>query len=135
MNQEKPGIYTFDSFRIDARERQLSRNEQPVPLPPKVFDVLLVLVENSGRIVGKDELMKKVWSDTFVEEANLTVNISALRKVLNEDSHRPQFIETIPKLGFLFIVPVNNVSDEVVHSTEIKQILAETNKTPPVWRR
>src|SRR5829696_1700795 len=134
MNQEKSGIYAFDSFRVDARERQLSRNRQPLPLPPKVFDVLLVLVENNGRIVGKDELMKKVWSDTFVEEANLTVNISALRKVLNEDSHRPQFIETIPKRGYRFIAPVTNVSDEVVHSSEIKQILAETNTTPPVRR-
>src|SRR5258707_3159256 len=97
MSQQTSGAYAFGAFRIDVRERQLSRHGQPVSLPPKVFDVLLVLVENSGHIVGKDELMKQVWSDTFVEEANLTVNISSLRKVLKEDYHHPQFIETHPR--------------------------------------
>ena len=71
--------------------------------------------------------MKKVWSDTFVEEANLTVNISALRKVLNEDSHQPQFIETIPKRGYRFIAPVAELPDEIVDPIAKKHIQVETN--------
>jgi DNA-binding winged helix-turn-helix (wHTH) protein/TolB-like protein/Tfp pilus assembly protein PilF len=107
MIQKTRCVYVFGSFRIEVSERQLLRDDQPVPLPPKVFDTLLVLVEHSGHIVGKDELMKTVWPDTFVEEANLTVNISALRKVLGEDSPEQQFIETIPRRGYRFIAPVS----------------------------
>ncbi|MDQ2976269.1 MAG: winged helix-turn-helix domain-containing protein [Acidobacteriota bacterium] len=127
MNPKTTCVYAFLAFRIEVRERQLLRDGQPVPLPPKVFDVLLVLVENSGHIVGKDELMKKVWSDTFVEEANLTVNISALRKVLNEDSHEPQFIETIPKRGYRFIAPVTELQDEIIQPVAKQHTQAETN--------
>jgi TolB-like protein/DNA-binding winged helix-turn-helix (wHTH) protein/Flp pilus assembly protein TadD len=127
MNGKTSCVYAFGAFRIEVRERQLSRDGQPVPLPPKVFDVLLALVENSGHIVGKDELMKKVWGDTFVEEANLTVNISALRKVLHEDSHEPQFIETIPKRGYRFIAPVAELSDEIIDPVAKKHIQVEPN--------
>jgi len=88
---------------------------------------LLVLVENSGHIVGKDALMKKVWCDTFVEEANLTVNISSLRKVLNADSHEPQFIETIPKRGYRFIAPVTGLPDEIADPVAKKHTQVETN--------
>ncbi len=127
-------VYEFGSFRIDAAERQLLRDNQPVPLPPKVFDVLLVLVENSGHIVGKDELMKTVWSDTFVEEANLTVNISALRKVLTATSPEQQFIETIPKRGYRFIAPVSEPQDNIVdlttrENTETRTIAEEDDET------
>src|SRR6478609_5500616 len=112
MDKQSSHLYAFGTFRINVSERELSRDSVPVPLPPKVFDVLLVLVENHGRIVGKDELMRKVWADTFVEDANLTVNISALRKVLGEDSNGSQFIETIPKRGYRFVAPVLEVPNE-----------------------
>jgi Tol biopolymer transport system component len=81
----------------------LFRRDQVVPLTPKVFHTLLVLVENSGQVVSKDELMKSVWPDTFVEEGNLTQNISVLRKVLGENSGEHTYIETIPKQGYRFI--------------------------------
>ncbi|MBL8295713.1 MAG: transcriptional regulator [Bryobacterales bacterium] len=79
------------------------REDQVISLTPKVFQTLLVLVENSGRIVGKDELMKAVWPDTFVEEGNLTQNISMLRKVLGESPAEHTYIETVPKQGYRFI--------------------------------
>src|SRR5258708_2593492 len=78
-------------------------------------------------MVGKSEIMRKVWSDTFGEEANLTVNISSLRKVLKEDSHEQQFIETIPKRGYRFIAPVTELPDEIVDPIAKPHTQVETN--------
>lgn len=113
MNKQTKHFYQFDSFRIDPAERLLLRNGEEVRLSPKVFEVLLYLVENSGRVLDKDELMKKIWSETFVEEVNLAKNISVLRKALNEDSGAGgQYIETIPKRGYRFTADVEQVWDE-----------------------
>src|SRR5687768_2774230 len=76
-------VYEFDSFRLIPAERQLLRDDQPIPLPPKAFDTLVVLVQNSGHALKKDDLMKQVWPDSFVEESNLNHNISVLRKALS----------------------------------------------------
>ena len=72
MYKRNKRVYEFGPFRLDYAQRLLFRQDQVTPLTPKVFDTLLVLVENSGRVVSKDELMKSVWPDTFVEEGNLT---------------------------------------------------------------
>ncbi len=101
--------YEFGPFRIDASERQLLRNGEVVPLRPKVFDVLLALVENSGHILSKDEVMRIVWPETAVEEGNLARNISTLRSALGE---RPREIETIPWRGYRFIAAVRKVHDQ-----------------------
>ncbi|HEU4391482.1 MAG TPA: tetratricopeptide repeat protein [Blastocatellia bacterium] len=90
----------------------LLRNGEPVPLPPKVYDTLLALVENDGHIIEKKELMKAVWPDTFVEEANLTVNISMLRKALGEGVSEDQYIETVPRRGYRFVSIVTRVNKE-----------------------
>src|SRR6476660_4388076 len=95
-------IYEFGPFRLIPEERQLLRDNQPVPLTPKSFDLLVVLVENSGHLIEKGELMKRVWPNSFVEEANLSVNISALRRALGEDPHEHQFVETVPRRGYRF---------------------------------
>ena len=95
-------LYEFGPFRIDLTERLLLRDGQPVPLTPKAFETLLVLVQNCGHVVEKDELMKKVWPDTFVEEVGLARNISALRKVLEGGPDQHHYIETIPKRGYRF---------------------------------
>jgi DNA-binding winged helix-turn-helix (wHTH) protein/TolB-like protein/Tfp pilus assembly protein PilF len=87
----------------------LLRDSELVPLAPKAFDILLALVENRGRLVEKDDLMKRVWPTTFVEEGNLTQNISLLRKALGENASGPQFIETIPRRGYRFVAPINEV--------------------------
>jgi Tol biopolymer transport system component/DNA-binding winged helix-turn-helix (wHTH) protein len=98
--------FQFGSFRLDPTRRLLSRQGQVIPLTPKVLDTLLVLVENRGRAVDKEELMKAVWPDTFVEEGNLTQNISTLRKVLGESPTDHAYIETIPKRGYRFVAVV-----------------------------
>src|SRR5213592_419927 len=84
MSAETKVLYEFGKFRCDPREHLLLRDGKPVSLSPKSFEILVALIRSNGRLLMKDELMQQVWPDSFVEEANLTVNISALRKVLGE---------------------------------------------------
>ena len=92
--------YQFGSFHLDARERRLSRGGEVIPLRLKVFDTLVVLVENAGRLVTKQELLDAVWPETTVEENNLNHNVSVLRKALGERATGQQYIETVPRVGF-----------------------------------
>ena len=98
--------YEFGPFRLIPEERQLLRNNQPVPLTPKSFDLLLVLVENSGHLLEKAELMKRIWPESFVEEANLSVNVSALRRALGEGPNEHQYLETVQRRGYRFVASV-----------------------------
>lgn len=98
--------HEFGPYRIDTGERLLHRGSELVSLPPKVAGTLLVLVQNAGRMVDKNDLLKAVWPDTFVEEGALTRNISLLRKTLGDTGNEPIYIETIPKRGYRFIAPV-----------------------------
>ena len=100
---ESKAIYEFDSFRVDATNRLLLRDGEVVPLTAKVFDLLLVFVENHGRLLEKDEVMQRVWQQSFVEEGNLTRNVSTLRKALGEDSKSHQYIVTVPGYGYKFV--------------------------------
>src|SRR5437867_10279833 len=102
-------FYEFGTFRVDARERQVRRDGKLLALTPKVFDILLLLIQNPGRILTKDEMMKQVWPDTTVEEANLPRNISTLRKALGEE--RNEYIETIPWRGYRFVAEVKELRD------------------------
>jgi DNA-binding winged helix-turn-helix (wHTH) protein/TolB-like protein/Tfp pilus assembly protein PilF len=106
MGQEENRSYEFGRFRLNTAERVLLREGEPVPLTPKVFDILITLVENSGRVVEKDDLMRRVWPSTFVEEGNLTQNVSLLRKALGESAGGAQFIETVPRRGYRFVAPI-----------------------------
>src|SRR6266550_3373476 len=110
MGEQTIDFYEFGRFRLKPDERLLLRGEEFVPLTPKAFDILLTLLENDGRIVRKDDLMKKVWPDTFVEEGNLTQNVSLLRKALGESATGPQFIETVPRRGYRFVAPVSRTN-------------------------
>src|SRR5579862_132721 len=110
MAKTEKHLYEFGSFRIDTVERLLLRNGQTIPLTPKAADTLLALLANPGRVLDKDELIKIVWPDTFVEEGALARNISALRKALGDETEGSQYIETIPKRGYRFVAPVNDVS-------------------------
>jgi DNA-binding winged helix-turn-helix (wHTH) protein len=102
-------LLEFGRFRLDRTERVLSQDGVPVSLSPRLFDTLSILVENSGHVVEKDHLMQKVWTDVAVEENNLAQSISALRRILGDTLRDPKFIETIPKRGYRFIAPVNEV--------------------------
>jgi len=96
-------FYLFDSFRVDVNERLLFKEDREVTLTPKVFDTLLVLLENSSHVMTKKELMQQVWPDSFVEENNLAQNISILRKALGKSRDGEQYIQTVPKRGYRFV--------------------------------
>ena len=103
---ERKPFYEFGTFRVDPGKRLLLREGQPVPLTAKAFDTLLALVENRGRVLEKDELMRLVWPDTIVEESNLSQNVFTLRKVLGEQPHEHLYIATVPRRGYQFVAEV-----------------------------
>jgi pimeloyl-ACP methyl ester carboxylesterase/DNA-binding winged helix-turn-helix (wHTH) protein len=107
------GAYHFGPFCLDVRERRLSRGDEVIPLRLKVFDTLLVLVENAGRLVTKQELLDAVWPETTVEENNLNHNVSVLRKSLGERATGQQYIETVPRVGYRFAAPVETIAPPV----------------------
>lgn len=115
-------VYQFDRFRLDAGERLLYDGERLVQLAPKVFDTLVLLVENSGHALTKEEMMERVWPDSFVEENNLAQNISILRKALGTSGAGPPFIETVSKRGYRFTSAVQSedydaITVERIHTT------------------
>jgi DNA-binding winged helix-turn-helix (wHTH) protein/TolB-like protein/Tfp pilus assembly protein PilF len=99
-------FYEFGPFRLDPAERSLLRDGKAVPLTPKAFELLVLLVENRGHLLKKEELIERVWPNTFVEEANLAQNVSALRKALEDKNGGAQYIETVPKGGYRFTTAV-----------------------------
>src|SRR5262249_36593190 len=104
-------MYEFNGFRLIPSERLLLRDGgAAVPLTDKVFDLLLLLVRNSGQLVDKEQMLSSVWPERFVEEHNLTVSMSALRKALGETHDKHEYIETVPKHGYRFIANVRKLS-------------------------
>ena len=99
-------VFHFDEFTLEVQERRLLRGAEAVRLSPKAYDMLVALVQQRGRLVTKDELLRRLWPDSFVEEGGLTVHVSALRKALGEDAHRPIYIETVARSGYRFIAAV-----------------------------
>ena len=105
-------LYSFGPFQLDTGERILLRDGQPLPLKPKVFDLLVVLVENNGHVVCKDELMKQVWAGSFVEEGNLAVSICEIRKALGGRANGHTYIATVPRRGYRFVAGVTEASQQ-----------------------
>jgi DNA-binding winged helix-turn-helix (wHTH) protein/tetratricopeptide (TPR) repeat protein len=112
MSEENLHAFKFGPFILDAEARRLSRDGKYVPLAVKPFDILFLLVQNRGRLITKEELMSAVWPDQFVEENNLTVRISALRKALGERPREHKYIETVPGRGYRFVATVKKVENE-----------------------
>jgi DNA-binding winged helix-turn-helix (wHTH) protein/tetratricopeptide (TPR) repeat protein len=110
---KKAQFYDFGPFRIDRADRLLLCRGKPVPLTPKAFDTLLVLVESGKRLVEKDDLMQAVWPDTFVAESSLTFNISTLRKVLGEHDDKRPYIETVPRRGYRLVTEVTMTAEDL----------------------
>lgn len=133
MSQQVNHSYEFGRFRLKTAERVLLREGELVPLTPKVFDILVTLVEHGGQVVAKDDLMKRVWPNTFVEEGNLTQNISLLRKALGESPGGVQFIETVPRRGYRFVAATNQSwGDRVEPEIPEPPIEPVIESTPPV---
>ena len=117
MVRQARHIYEFGPFRLIPEERQLLRDDSPVPLTDKPFDLLLALVRNSGRLINKGELMDLVWPDASVEEANLSVNMTAVRRALGEGPNNHQYIETVPRRGYRFVAGVKERWEEGAEPT------------------
>lgn len=127
MSTRAQHLYEFGPYRLDTAEQLLFRDGDPVPLTPKAFETLVALVERNGHLVEKDELMKLVWSDAFVEESNLTNNVYALRKTLGQAENGRGYIETVPKRGYRFTAPVKELSAEalVVEKRTLTRVVTE----------
>src|SRR5918911_1245412 len=112
MNHREKHLYEFGPFRLDPAEHMLLRGGEPVALTPKAFETLVVLVARGGHLVEKDELLKEVWPDSFVEEGSLARNVHELRKALGEGPSENLYIETVPKRGYRFVAPVRDLGEE-----------------------
>jgi len=125
LEQQNNQCYEFGPYRLATAEHRLYRHGEVVMLPPKEFDLLLLLVQNPGQVMNRESLIKALWPNTVVEEANLNVHISALRKALSESAGEQHFIETLPRLGYRFIAPVTEVDGTAVISSISSHALAE----------
>jgi DNA-binding winged helix-turn-helix (wHTH) protein len=122
-------LFSFGNYQLDVTERRLLRQGEVIPLRPKVFDTLCILVENHGRLLRKNELMQRLWPDSVVEENNLDHNISNLRRVLCEGQNGSQFIETVPRQGYRFVADVTTENGNHTSAREA-QPLAENQPAP-----
>jgi len=129
MDTPASQIYEFDEFRIDAGLRQLSRQGEHLALTPKVFDTLLYLVRNAGKVIGKDELMREIWADSIVEENNLNQNISILRRIFGEKPGEQRFIVTVAGHGDRFVPEVSPVPDTTIGARSMNPL--EGTETSP----
>jgi DNA-binding winged helix-turn-helix (wHTH) protein len=118
-NQFSP-LYEFGPFVLNADEHLLISNGTPVSVPPRAFDLLLVLVENKGSLVTKDDLLKIVWQGVSVEEGNIPYNVSLVRKALGDNAAAPRYVATVSKLGYRFIAPVKRSTEAAYKPTEMK---------------
>src|SRR5215203_2561375 len=140
MSSISSHIHRFSDFTIDIEQKVLLRGGKAIPMAPKVFETLLALVENHGRIVLKEELMKRLWPDTFVEESNLTFNIQQLRKSLGDNAREPIYVETIPRRGYRFIAgveiaPANQQPNETAPAPRTADVLIAPQVVAPTRAR
>src|ERR1700730_14407494 len=140
MNRQVNQLYEFAPFSLDAEERLLLRDGKPIAITPKAFETLLVLVQNKGHLMLKDDLLKAVWPDSFVEEVNLSQNVSLLRRALGDSAQESRYIATVPGKGYRFIAEVKTVQpDGAEHDTLLierhsrAQVVIEQTRPRRVW--
>jgi|SRR5580704_2541771 DNA-binding winged helix-turn-helix (wHTH) protein/Tol biopolymer transport system component len=128
MSKQASQLYEFGPFRVDPRECQLLRDGKALALTPKAFETLLVLVQNAGHLIPKEELMKTIWPDSYVEDVNLSQNISMLRKALGDQAQASRYIVTVPGRGYRFTQEVRSIPEHgeiVFHSRAIAQVVID----------
>src|SRR5260370_575358 len=130
MSDSRVEVYEFGPFRLDKADGLLYHGDEQVLLAPKAFDTLSVLVENGGRLVCKDHLMSYVWRDSFVDDTNLTQNISIVRKALGQQSDGRPYIETISKRGYRFIAKVRRAGASGAGLAQVESPSPETEQQP-----
>src|SRR2546430_2546601 len=131
MAEQIKQLYEFGLFRVDPVKRLLVREGEVISLKPKVFETLLVLLERRARVVEKEELMQLLWPDSFVEENNLSVNVSALRRALGEGGEH-RYIVTLPGRGYRFVAEVREVTEGeaelMVRQSKVRVIVEEEER-------
>jgi eukaryotic-like serine/threonine-protein kinase len=136
MDRLAKHLLAFGPFRIDLEERVLTRDQETITLTPKAFETLSVLVQHSERVVLKDDLLKTLWPDTFVEESNLSQHIFQLRKALGDKAHNPEYIVTVPGRGYRFAQKVTDLTDPdgdlIVHSRSMQRVTVEETESAQV---
>jgi len=148
--RESGHLYEFGVFRLDPQERTFARGGKRIPLAPKAFDTLVLLIQNSGRVLTKEQLIQTLWPDSFVEENNLTQHISALRKILGSHpssengamdgatSEEQPYIETVPKLGYRFVCRVREIAADTssapLAAGEAEVVITRRTRTHTVLR-
>jgi DNA-binding winged helix-turn-helix (wHTH) protein/TolB-like protein len=132
-------FYEFGPFRLDPEKHRLFHHGEPVQLSPKAVEALLVLVKNHGRLLERETLIEAVWADAFVEDANLTVAISTLRKVLGQNGESTEYIETIPRVGYRFIADVREISEQrppmIIEKRTVSRTVIEEEELHPAPRQ
>jgi DNA-binding winged helix-turn-helix (wHTH) protein/Tol biopolymer transport system component len=134
MSLIRQGLFKFGPFTLNAGTTTLRQGEQLIPLPPKIFDTLLALVERRGEVVTKDQLMKALWPDSFVEESNLVQNVFVLRRALGRASNNEEYIQTIPKRGYRISVPVEDLAAPDASPAAVIQAQIERPRRSFSWR-
>ncbi|MBX7174816.1 MAG: winged helix-turn-helix domain-containing protein [Pyrinomonadaceae bacterium] len=122
-------FYRFNGFQLEVDERLLKQGAEIIPITSKAFDILIVLLENRGKIVEKETLLNRVWADTFISEATLAQNILTLRRILGKGTNGKKIIETVPRFGYRFIAEVSEISNNDIVQTE-RHLNEETNREP-----
>jgi Tol biopolymer transport system component/DNA-binding winged helix-turn-helix (wHTH) protein len=132
MAERNIRFYEFGEFKLDARRRILLKNDSPVQVSSRIFDLLLIFVQNEGRVLEHNELLDKVWEGAFVEQSNLKKAVSALRQILGESASESLFIKTIPRKGYSFVAPVRELPEETedVRPEKIKPVSPEPLEIP-----
>src|SRR5215472_10976621 len=128
MLKQAQHLYEFGPYRLNPAQQLLTEGSKKIPLTPKAFQTLLVLVENRDRVVEKEELLQKIWPNTFVEQATLAQNIFTLRKQLQDDGGEAAYIETVPRRGYRFVAAVR--LDEPPRPTPKAEPIA--SQIPPI---
>jgi DNA-binding winged helix-turn-helix (wHTH) protein/TolB-like protein/thioredoxin-like negative regulator of GroEL len=126
MRSADKHLYEFGPFRLDPQRHRLSRAGDPISLPPKAVEALTVLVRNPGRMMERDEIIRAVWADAFVEDANLTVAISQLRKALSRNDGTGEYIQTVPRVGYRFVADVREIYEPLVPLIVEKHTVSRT---------
>jgi DNA-binding winged helix-turn-helix (wHTH) protein len=106
---------SFGPYRLDAAQRLLLEGDKPVRLGSRAFDILTALVERAGEVVGKEELIARAWPKTFVQEANLKIQVSALRRALGDGQGDNRYVATVVGRGYNFVAPIRSVSTTLIH--------------------
>ena len=131
MARERDEVsYTFGPFRLDTRAGELRRNDVRVPVTPKVFQLLLFLVQNPGKLIPLRELLDKIWGDTHVQEGSVTRTVTSLRSALNDKASRPEYLQTVSRRGYRFVAAVQRVPPCDFASSSSFQVVAGDRRYP-----